>query len=103
MGKLISEEAIEQRIFIIRGQKVMLSIHLAELYEVETRALNQAVKRNIERFPKDFVFMLNDTEAELLVSQSVIPHKKYFEELKRTCPQMTRPQEAAICAYLLIY
>jgi len=56
----------------------MLSTHLAELYEVETRVLNQAVKRNISRFPEDFMFQLNTSEAEQLVSQNVIPHKKYF-------------------------
>jgi hypothetical protein len=78
MKALIPLEVIEQRILLIRGQKVMLSIHLAELYDVETRALNQAVKRNISRFPEDFVFQLNISEAEQLVSQNVIPHKKYF-------------------------
>ena len=56
----------------------MLSVHLAELYEVETRALNQAVKRNLDRFPEDFMFQLNDFEADQLVSQNVIPHRKYF-------------------------
>jgi hypothetical protein len=56
----------------------MLSTHLAELYDVETRVLNQAVKRNISRFPEDFMFQLNTSEAEQLVSQNVIPHKKYF-------------------------
>jgi hypothetical protein len=71
-------EVIEQKILLIRGQKVMLSIHLAELYGVETRALNQAVKRNFNRFPKDFMFQLTDHEAGQLVSQNVIPHKKYF-------------------------
>ncbi len=49
---------IEQRIFLLRGQKVMLSPHLAELYGVEPRVLMQAVKRNIERFPSDFMFQL---------------------------------------------
>ena len=63
---------------MIRGQKVMLSTHLAELYDVETRVLNQAVKRNISRFPEDFMFQLNTSEAEQLVSQNVIPHRKYF-------------------------
>jgi hypothetical protein len=71
-------EVIEQKILLIRGQKVMLSIHLAELYGVETRALNQAVKRNFNRFPKDFMLQLTDHEAGQLVSQNVIPHKKYF-------------------------
>lgn len=71
-------EIIEKRILLIRGQKVMLSLHLAELYDVETRALNQAVKRNAERFPGDFMFQLTEAEVEILVSQNVIPHKKYF-------------------------
>jgi hypothetical protein len=56
----------------------MLSVHLAELYDVETRALNQAVKRNIIRFPEDFMFQLSEAGAQQLVSQNVIPHKKYF-------------------------
>jgi len=56
----------------------MLSMHLAELYTVETRTLNQAVKRNINRFPEDFMFQLNDSETENLVSQNVIPHKRHF-------------------------
>ena len=78
MKALIPLEVIEQRILLIRGQMVMLSTHLAELYNVETRFLNQAVKRNISRFPGDFMFQLNSTESERLVSQNVIPHKKYF-------------------------
>jgi hypothetical protein len=65
-------ERIESRIFLIRGQKVMLSAHLAELYEVEPRALVQAVKRNIERFPGDFMFQLTWEETSVLKSQSVI-------------------------------
>ncbi|MEK6672194.1 MAG: ORF6N domain-containing protein, partial [Nitrospirota bacterium] len=71
-------DVVERKILLIRGHKVMLSTHLAELYGVETRALNQAVKRNIKRFPEDFMFHLNATEAAQLVSQNVIPHKKYF-------------------------
>ena len=69
MKELIPEEVVEKKIYLIRGQKIMLSIHLAELYGVETRALNQAVKRNIDRFPEDFMFQLKDSEAEWLVSQ----------------------------------
>ena len=76
--EIIPIEVIERKIYLIRGQKVMLSMHLAELYGVETRALNQAVKRNIQRFPEDFMFRINESEAEQLVSQNVIPHKKYF-------------------------
>jgi hypothetical protein len=75
---MIPVERIERSILLIRGQKVMLSVHLAELYDVETRALNQAVKRNIIRFPGDFMFQLSEAEAQQLVSQNVIPHKKYF-------------------------
>lgn len=72
-SSLIPAERIERRILLIRGQKVMLDFHLAELYEVETRALNQAVKRNIERFPEDFMFQLSEEEMqELLRSQIVI-------------------------------
>lgn len=69
---MISAKGIEQRIFFLRGQKVMPSPHLAELYEVETRVLVQAVKRNIERFPGDFMFQLTEKELENLKSQIVI-------------------------------
>ena len=57
---------------MLRGQKVMLSIHLAELYQVEPRVLIQAVKRNLERFPQDFMFQLTKAEFELLKSRIVI-------------------------------
>jgi len=63
---------IQNLIYEIRGYKVMLDSDLAMLYEVETRILNQAVKRNIERFPKDFMFQLNKQEFENLISQNVI-------------------------------
>jgi len=70
---LIPAERIERRILLLRGHKVMLDFHLAELYEVETRSLNQAVKRNVERFPEDFMFQLSEAEVrELLRSQIVI-------------------------------
>lgn len=69
---------IQSKIYTIRNQQVMLDKDLAHLYNVETRALNQAVKRNIERFPIDFMFQLTDSEIELLVSQNVIPSKKYL-------------------------
>ena len=70
-------QIIQNNIFEVRGCRVMLDYHLAELYQVETRALKQAVKRNIERFPGDFMFVLTREEANLLlsigVSQNVIP------------------------------
>src|SRR5882724_7144660 len=59
-------------IYLMRGQKVMLDFELAELYKVETRALNQAVSRNMERFPKDFAFQFTREEFEALMSQTVI-------------------------------
>lgn len=62
---------IQKKIFEIRGQKVMLDFHLAELYEVETKVLKQAVKRNINRFPSDFMFELNDKDLRILRSQIV--------------------------------
>jgi hypothetical protein len=65
-------EFIEHRIFLVRGQKIMLSTHLAELYDVEPRILVQAVKRNIDRFPKDFMFQLSNAEFQNLKSQIVI-------------------------------
>ena len=69
--KIASAAGIEQRIYLLRGHKVMLSTDLAELYAVEVRALVQAVKRNIERFPADFMFQLSQTEFENLKSQIV--------------------------------
>ena len=69
---------IQEKIYEIRGQKVMFDFDLARLYEVETRVLKQSVKRNIERFPSDFMFELTDTEIELMVSQFVIPSKSHF-------------------------
>ena len=77
-NSIITAELIENRIYFIRNKKVMLDRDLAELYDVETRVLNQAVKRNIERFPNDFMFQLSDSEADMMVSQNVIPSKKYF-------------------------
>jgi hypothetical protein len=62
-------EPIKRKIYEIRGQRVMLDFDLAEMYGVETRALNQAVKRNIERFPEDFMFQLTKGESEILTNQ----------------------------------
>ena len=59
---IIPTEIIEKRIFLIRGQKVMLDFHIAELYQVETKALKRAVKRNRNRFPSDFLFELTQQE-----------------------------------------
>jgi phage regulator Rha-like protein len=72
VSSLVPGEVIERQIYLIRGQKVMLSTHLAQLYGVEPRVLIQAVKRNQERFPADFLFQLNAQEFENLKSQIVI-------------------------------
>ncbi len=68
---LIPLEVVERRIVLIRGHKVLFDIHLAELYEVPTKVLNQAVKRNLDRFPGDFMFRLNAKETDSLRSQIV--------------------------------
>lgn len=71
-SSLLPKERLEQEILLIRGEKVMLDADLAALYEVETRTLVQAVKRNPERFPDDFMFQLTKNELENLKSQIVI-------------------------------
>lgn len=68
----LSQEIIMHKIYLIRGQKVMLDRDLAELYAVETRVLKQAVKRNISRFPDDFMFEMNKEEFGIWRSQNVI-------------------------------
>ncbi|MEN2414524.1 ORF6N domain-containing protein [Flavobacterium mesophilum] len=66
---LLSEETISNKIYFIRGQKVMLAFDLATLYNVETKRLNEQVKRNLSRFPQDFMFQLEENEFENLKSQ----------------------------------
>ncbi len=68
---LISIETIQNRILIIRGQKVIIDVDLAEIYGVGTKVLNQAIRRNIDRFPEDFMFQLNKEEFKILRSQIV--------------------------------
>lgn len=64
-------QIIQNKIYEICGMRVMLDFDLAEMYEVETRVLNQSVKRNIKRFPSDFMFQLKSIEFENLISQFV--------------------------------
>jgi len=79
---IIAEEVIVSKIYQVRGKQVMLSQDLAELYQVETRALNQQVKRNIGKFPERYMFQLTREEYERLRSQNVIlkrgQHAKYL-------------------------
>ena len=69
---------IENSILFIREKQVMLDRDLAIFYQTETRVIKQAVKRNANRFPEDFIFQINNSEAELLVSQNVIPNKSHL-------------------------
>ena len=69
MNEIIAQDVIEQKIFLIKGQKVMLDRDLAVLYGVETKILNKAVRRNIERFPRDFMFQLTKDEFDNLKFQ----------------------------------
>ena len=68
MGNLIPVELIEKRIFYLRNEKVMIDRHLAEMYDVDTRILNQAVKRNIKRFPCEFMFQLSRAERNEVIT-----------------------------------
>jgi hypothetical protein len=95
---LIPSEIIEKKIFLLRGQKVMLSIHLAELYQVEPRVLVQAVKRNIERFPKDFMFQMAKGEFNNLKSQIVISS---WGGLRRAAPYAFTEQGVAMLSSVL--
>ncbi len=72
---ILPEESIISKIYLIRGNKVMLDRDLAELYGVETRALNQAVRRNEKRFPEDFMFQLTAEEMKNWKSQIVISNR----------------------------
>src|SRR5438128_2695820 len=76
-------QLIERRIYLIRGQKVMMDRDLAELYQVKPIALRQQVKRNLDRFPDDFMFQLNKKEADVLVSKC-----DTFEEKSRRLPSL---------------
>ena len=69
-------EAIQNKIHSVRHQNVMFDFDLAQMYQVETRVLKQAVRRNMDRFPKDFMFQLTEEEIKTMVSQNVIPSKQ---------------------------
>ena len=74
----LTDDSINSRIYTLRGVQVLLDRDLAELYAIETRSLKQAVNRNLKRFPSDFMFILNEKEVEVMVSQNVIPSKKHL-------------------------
>jgi len=95
---LVEIERIEEAIFWLRGHKVMLSTHLSELYQVEPRVMIQAVKRNIERFPSDFMFQLTDIEFADLKSQIVISS---WGGLRRANPYAFTEQGVAMLSSVL--
>jgi hypothetical protein len=106
---LIPIEKITTKIYLIRNEKVLLDADLAELYEVETRVLKQAVRRNLDRFPEDFMFQLGLEEWKSLRSQTVMlkrgQHSKYppyafteqgkiiFEAIKQLIIEKQKPKK----------
>ena len=98
---LIPVERIEHSILLIRGQKVMLSLDLAMLYGVAPRALIQAVKRNIERFPDNFMFQLNEDELGILKSQNVISSSYQWGGSRRAAPYAFTEQGVAMLSSVL--
>ena len=86
-------QTIQNRIYEVRGERVMLDRDLAALYEVETRVLNQSVKRNIKRFPKDFMFQLTKAEFEDLKFQIKSLEKSMSSQFVMTHPNR-RPNTA---------
>ncbi len=97
-SSVVPGEMIEKRIFLVRGQKVMLSNDLAALYEVEPRALVQAVKRNRERFPDDFMFQLSKEEFDALKSRIVISR---WGGIRRATPYAFTEQGVAMLSSVL--
>lgn len=97
---LVPQEIIEQKIFLIRGKKVMFDRDLAKLYSVDTRTLNQAVRRNKKRFPDDFMFQLNKEEFKNWVSQIVITNSKAKMAL-RIAPLVFTEQGVAMLSSVL--
>ncbi len=85
-------KSIQNRIFDIRGERVLLDFDLAALYEVETRVLNQAVKRNIKRFPEDFMFRLTEDEWQMMRSQIVTAYQGDEIPSSQTVMMITIPQ-----------
>ena len=98
MNSVEPSEQIQPRIVVLRGHKVMLSTDLAELYGVEPRALVQAVKRNVERFPKDFMFHMTHAEFRDLKSQCVISS---WGGLRRATPYAFTEQGVAMLSSVL--
>ncbi len=95
----VSVQLIERRIYLIRGQKVMIDEDLAELYGVPTKRLNEQVSRNSKRFPEDFMFRLTNDEAENLRSQFATSRSKHGG--RRTLPYVFTEQGVAMLSSVL--
>jgi phage regulator Rha-like protein len=98
--KAVATQPIESLIHVIRGQKVMLDFDLARLYEVPTKAFNQAVRRNMERFPEDFAFQLSGSELENWRSQIVTSNPSAKMGLRRPPFAFTQEGVAMLAAVL---
>src|SRR5437867_8813706 len=98
VSQLSPPAAIEKRIFVLRGQKIILSPDLASLYSVEPKVLVQAVKRNVDRFPQDFMFQLSDQEFHNLKSQIVTSS---WGGLRRAKPYAFTEQGVAMLSSVL--
>ena len=92
---------IENKIYEIRGQKVMLDFDLAEMYEIETKNLNKAVKRNIERFPTDFMFQLSNIEANILIDNIRFQNGTLSKDWFRYAPFAFTEQGVAMLSGIL--
>jgi phage regulator Rha-like protein len=92
-------QSIQNRIYEIRGERVMLDFDLAALYEAETRVLNQAVKRNIKRFPADFMFQLTSVEYEMLKFHIETVKQTMSSQIVMTYPSSKRPNAALPYAF----
>lgn len=98
---IVPREAIEGRIYLLREEKVMLSTDLARLYQVAPRALVQAVKRNADRFPEDFMFQLTVEEFQNLKSQIVTSSGAHWGGLRRATPYAFTEQGVAMLSSVL--
>ena len=99
MPNVIPAERIERRIYLLRGQKVMLDSALAELYGVDAKVLNQAVKRNKERFPEDFMFQLNN--EELAQMRRIEPSEKIHGQHRKYVTYAFTEQGVAMLSSVL--
>lgn len=104
MENEISTLQIEKKIFVIRGVQVMIDRDIAELYGVETRRLNEQVKRNIERFPEEFMFQLNEEEFENWKSQIVISNPgndNWMSQIATSNEELFFSNSDLICIFLI--